>query len=147
PDLLARLRMPGKSGPVPAPAARPVAVEPEPPAATARPAVNRRTPVGGMRYDPASALASVLDESDDAPPSEASVSRAEAKRSPDYQRIKGENKELRKLLEEMKQLLQEASDNEQQALTKEKEYKAALEQKDAQMQELSTHLGAIEEQI
>src|SRR5439155_26082257 len=135
--------VPGKSGPIPAPAGRPVAVEPEAPA---RPPVNRRTPVGGMRYDPASALAGAIDDADAVPPP-AETNRSEVKRSPDYQRIKSENKELRKLLEEMKQLLQEASDNEQRFIAKEKEYQAALSQKDAQIQELSAHLGTIEEQI
>lgn len=145
-DLLARLRMPGKSGPVPPPPARPVMpVEPDAPALPSRPPVNRRTPVGGMRYDPAAA-----DAYDDAPAEPlpgAAPRSSEVKRSPEYQRIKGENKELRKLLEEMKQLLQEASDNEQKFTTREKEYQAAMTAKDAQIHELSAQLGAIEEQI
>jgi phage shock protein A len=62
-------------------------------------------------------------------------------------RIRGENKELRKLLEEMKLLLQEASDSEQQFVNKQKEFEKELAAKDAHIEELSSQLGAIEEQI
>jgi len=146
-DLLGKLRMPGKSGPVPAPAARTAAVEPESPAAPARPSLNRRTPSGGIRYpdDPTGALAGSLEAPASPPPADGQRP-AEGPRD-DRQRLKAENKELRKLLQEMKSLLQEASDNEQQFTHKEKDYKAALAEKDAQIQELSAQLGTIEEQI
>jgi hypothetical protein len=149
-ELLARLRMPGKSGPVPVPTTRqvpgssvPVATDPSP----ARAAVNRRTPLPGGRSDSSSAIAGALNQlaglgggdsngryHDDSPHSE-------------IQRLRSENKELRSLLEEMKHLLQEASDTEQQLSIKEKEFAAALSEKDSQIEDLSTHLGSIEEQI
>lgn len=146
PELLNRLRMPGTSGP--APAARsvvPVAAEPEPPGS--RPGVNRRTPVGGMRYDAANAMANAFAESQTEEPEPAKVDRSDVKRSPEYQRLKGENKELRKLLDEMKQLLQDASDNEQRFSSREADVQANLAAKDAQIQELNAQLGSIEEQI
>lgn len=145
PDLLNRLRMPGKSGPIPAPAARSVVpvVEPEPP--PSRPPVNRRTPIGGMRYEAANAMANAFEEQ--AEQAEHETSRSEVKRSPEYQRLKSENKELRKLLDEMKQLLQEASDTEQRFAAKDAESQATLAAKEAQLQELSAQLGTIEDQI
>jgi hypothetical protein len=139
-QILAQLRMPGKSGAVAVPASRPtpsvpIAVDPVP----ARPAVARRA-TGNGRLDPESSLAgamSAIPGLDD---------RYEEPQS-DFQRLKAENKELRKLLGEMKQLLQEASETEQKLVAKEKEFEAAQAAKDAQIEELSTHLGAIEEQI
>jgi hypothetical protein len=65
----------------------------------------------------------------------------------DFDRIRGENKELRKLLGEMKQLLQEASDNEQQAAAREAELQAALADKQRLTDEMAAQLQAIEEQI
>jgi len=146
-ELLARLRMPGKSGAVPLPTARPTAAVP---VATDPVPVRRlptpRPPAPNGRADPSSAIAGALNQLanyadggsgryyDDSPHGE-------------IQRLKNENKELRTLLEEMKHLLQEASESEQQLVTKEKEFEAALAAKDAQIEELSTHLGAIEEQI
>jgi hypothetical protein len=47
----------------------------------------------------------------------------------------------------MKHLLQEASNTEQQLVAKEKEFGAALAEKDSQIEELNTHLAGIEEQI
>ncbi|MBP3958020.1 hypothetical protein J8F10_22420 [Gemmata sp. G18] len=47
----------------------------------------------------------------------------------------------------MKHLLQEASNNEQQLVSKEKEFETVVAEKDAQIDELSAQLGAIEEQI
>jgi predicted nucleic acid-binding Zn-ribbon protein len=146
-DLLARLKMPGKSGPVPVPTPRPTGpsvplVDPTP----TRSPVNRRTPTPGGRLDPAAAIAGALNQlagfdslhgryhHDDLPHAE-------------VQRLRAENKELRTLLEEMKHLLQEASDTEQRLVAKEKEFEEALAAKDAQIEELSTQLGAIEEQI
>ncbi len=161
-DLLARLRMPGKSGSVPVPAPRAAAAPPpqpvaEPPASRGVP-VSRRTPIPGRpAADPASAIAGALSHLaglGDAPPG-SSLSASMGGRgipmddSPlaEIQRLRGENKELRALLDEMKQLLQEASSGEQEFATKEKEYLAALEEKDAQVEELAAQLGAVEEQI
>lgn len=62
-------------------------------------------------------------------------------------RVRRENKELRKLLEEIKGILQEASDNEQKLLAKQQEYERQLAEKDAVIQELTQHLTEIEEQI
>jgi predicted nucleic acid-binding Zn-ribbon protein len=134
-DLLKRLRMPGKSGSVPVPTARPAAPPPVQPPAP----VSRRTPSAGSRLYDANALAGAMGQF--APPSADDSPLAEV------QRLKNENKELRKLLDEMKHLLQEASESEQQLAAKEKEFAAAMEAKDAQIEELNAHLGAIEEQI
>jgi chromosome segregation ATPase len=65
----------------------------------------------------------------------------------EIQRLRGENKELRTLLGEMKHLLQEASDTEQQLVSKEKEFGTALAAKDEQIEQLNAQLGAIEDQI
>lgn len=163
-DLLARLRMPGKSGSVPVPAARPAA-PPPPPVVEAPPArgaaVNRRTPAPGRMgaADPASAIAGALSHLAglaDAPAGGSMSASLGGTRggvplddSPlaEIQRLRAENKELRALLDEMKHLLQEASEGEQQFSAKEKEYLAALEEKDAQVEELAAQLGAVEEQI
>ncbi len=140
-DLLARLRMPGKSGSVPVPTARPVPVVPTvPEPLPGRTAVNRRTPPGSRIYgDLAGALNHLNDLSNG--------SRHDESPLGEIQRLKNENKELRTLLDEMKHLLQEASDTEQQLTNKEKEFAAAVAEKDAQIDELNAHLGAIEEQI
>ena len=143
-ELIKMLRMPGTSGPVPVPAARPnsavpVATDPTPArGAGRRPAANGR--------DPSSAIAGALNQL-------ASYGEGGSGRYYDdsshgeVQRLKEENKQLRTLLEEMKHLLQEASEAEQQHAAKQKEFDTALAAKDAQIEELSTHLGAIEEQI
>jgi chromosome segregation ATPase len=137
----------GKSGVVPNPLARQPVPEPDP-AVPVRPPVNRRTPAPSRipGLDPASAIAGALNQLaglgdvhgrmpvDDSPMAE-------------IQRLRGENKELRTLLDEMKHLLQEASDSEQVFAAKEKNIAAALEQKDQQIEELSAQLGAIEDQI
>jgi chromosome segregation ATPase len=65
----------------------------------------------------------------------------------EIRRVRLENKELRKLLQEMKQLLQEASDSEQQWVTKQKTFDEIVAAKDKQIEELSAQLGTIEEQI
>jgi len=152
-ELLARLRMPGKSGPVPVPPSRsnltvptvPIATDPTP----NRAPINRRTPMPGGRFDPASAIAGALNQLAGLPDNSQGSGRYAVDDSPhgEVQRLKGENKELRTLLDEMKHLLQEASDGEQQLVVKEKEFAAAIAEKNAQIEDLSTHLGSIEEQI
>ena len=152
-DLLARLRMPGGKGGsavVGRPAARaaqPALPEPDP-SVPIRPSVTRRTPppVGrNSGIEPGSAIAGALNTL-------ASISdsnRLSADDSPmaEIQRLRSENKGLRHLLDEMKPLLNEASEIEQQFGSKEAEFAAAVQERDAQIEELSTHLGAIEEQI
>ena len=152
-DLLSRLRMPGgKSGSavIGTPAARavqPALPEPDP-SLPIRPSVTRRTPppIGrNSGIEPGSAIAGALNTL-------ASISdsnRISADDSPmaEIQRLRSENKELRHLLDEMKPLLNEASEIEQQSGSKEAEFAAAVQERDAQIEELSTHLGAIEEQI
>ncbi len=135
-DLLARLRMPGKSGSVPAPVARPTPTPslPEP----LRAPVNRRTPA------PPSAIAGALNQLADLSQGN---NRYDDSPMGEIQRMKSENKELRTLLDEMKHLLQEASETEQRLVAKEKEFGSVVAEKDAQIDELSAQLGAIEEQI
>ncbi|QJW95703.1 hypothetical protein [Frigoriglobus tundricola] len=143
-DLLARLKMPGKSGAVPVPTARPVPGPEVPP--PNRGAINRRPGSnGGRSYngEPTSSIAGALNHLADL----THGSRHEDSPQGEIQRLKAENKELRTLLDEMKHLLQEASDTEQQLAAKEKEFEAALAEKDAQINELNAHLGAIEDQI
>lgn len=157
-DLLARLRMPGKSGSVPVPTSRPVPTIPTAPAAPiptvpdplpSRTPVNRRTPgpvsppVNQMYGNSASAIAGALNHLADLT---LGGGRGDDS-SGEIQRLRAENNELRTLLDEMKHLLQEASDAEQQLTTKEKEFQAVVSEKDSQIDELSAQLGAIEEQI
>jgi hypothetical protein len=154
-DLLARLRMPGgKSGSIPVPQARQAAAPP--PQAPAP--VNRRTPIPGRgaTADPASAIAGALSHLAglaDSPSGGSGVTGRSGgvplDDSPlaEIQRLRGENRELRALLDEMKQLLQEASGAEQDFTAKEKEYDAALAEKDAQIEELSIQLAEVEEKI
>jgi len=146
-DLLARLRMPGKSGSVPVPPARgaapPPANVPAPiPDAVARAAAGRRAPGGSSRYD--TGISGALNQLADLSPGGA---RYDDSPHGEIQRLRNENAELRKLLDEMKHLLQEASETEQRLVAKEREFEAALAEKDGQIAELSAHLGAIEEQI
>ena len=153
-DLLSRLRMPGgKSGPVPVPTSRSVIPAPLPQgdpnsSSQGRAPVNRRTPAPSRApgVDPASAIAGALNQLAGLGDSGRRTSVDDSPLA-EIQRLRGENKELRSLLDEMKHLLQEASDGEQQFTAKEKEYQAALESKDGQIEELSAQLGTIEEQI
>ena len=143
-DLLSRLRMPGKSGAVQVPASRPVPTPvpavPEPPPPRTPPARRSGSRVYG---DTNSAIAGALNQLND-------ISQGSSRyESPldEIQRMKAENKELRTLLEEMKHLLQEASETEQRLVAKEAEFTTTVTAKDAQIEELSAQLGAIEEQI
>jgi hypothetical protein len=153
-DLLSRLRMPGKSGAVPVATSRPVpAAAPPMPEPLSRTPVNRRTPgplpsapltPGPRAYpDSTSAIAGALSQL-----AELTLGSNGGDTSHgEIQRLRSENHELRTLLEEMKHLLQEASEGEQQLVTKEKEFEAALAEKDGQIDELNAHLAGIEEQI
>lgn len=62
-------------------------------------------------------------------------------------RVRQENKELRKLLEEIKGILKEADENEQKLQAQIQEYEKLLAERDAQIQQLSQQLAEIEEQI
>jgi hypothetical protein len=149
-DLLARLRMPGKSGSVPVPAARavptpaaPVPAVPDP--IPGRAQASRRTPGSTSRIsgDSSSAIAGALNQLADI----SNGSRHDDSPLAEIQRQKAENKELRTLLDEMKHLLQEASETEQRLVAKEAEFESVVTAKDAQIEELSAQLGTIEEQI
>jgi peptidoglycan hydrolase CwlO-like protein len=151
-DLLARLRMPGKSGSVQAPGSRngqapPAPSAPPAPEPPGRTGVNRRTPspAPGSRLfgETTNAIAGALNHLADL----SHNSRHDESPQADIQRLKNENKELRTLLDEMKHLLQEASETEQRLVAKEAEFTSVVAAKDAQIEELSAHLGAIEEQI
>ena len=65
----------------------------------------------------------------------------------DHKRVRHENRELRKLLEEMKTLLQEASENEQKASQREGELGVQLLAKQRQLEELTSQMQAIEDQV
>ena len=65
----------------------------------------------------------------------------------EIQRLRYENKELRQLLDDMRPLLQEASEIEQQFTEKAQDFQPAIQERDAKIEVLSTHLGAIEDQI
>lgn len=145
-ELLSRLKMPGKSGAVQVPTARPAPIPVVPDPLPNRSSASRRTPppTNGRLYgDSSSAIAGALSHLADL----THGSRHDDSPMGEIQRLKSENNELRKLLDEMKHLLQEASDTEQQLVSKEKEFETALAEKDAQIDELSIHLAAFEEQI
>lgn len=145
-DLLARLRMPGKSGAVPVPPPPRSVVAPLPTAPetlSVRPPLNRRTPLTPGRHYEAT-IAGALNHLHDLT---LAANRHEDSPLAEIQRLRAENSELRSLLEEMKHLLQEASNTEQELVAKHKQYEDALQAKDAQIEELSAQLGAIEEQI
>lgn len=145
-DLLARLRMPGKSGSVGVPASRPVpapAVPVVPDPLPGRSSFGRRAPGGRLHGDSTSAITGALNHLADL----SSGSRHDESPLGEIQRLKNENKELRTLLDEMKHLLQEASETEQRLVAKEAEVESVVSEKDAQINELSAQLGAIEEQI
>src|SRR5262249_46736438 len=144
-DLIAKLRTPPARnglGRVPEPPVEPVQPSPNPTPRSVP--LNRRTPMPprGASADPTSAIPGALNQL--AGLGEGS-GRMPVDASPmaEIQRLRGENRELRSLLEEMKHLLQEASDAEQQYTAKEKDYAAALAAKNAQIEELSSQLGAI----
>jgi predicted nucleic acid-binding Zn-ribbon protein len=153
-ELLARLKMPGKSGPIQVPTPRQgssTAAVPVPVPSPSRTAVNRRTPLpSNNRLESSNAIAGALNQLADYPDTGShGGGRYQVEDSPhgETQRLRSENKELRTLLGEMKHLLQEASDTEQQLVAKEKEFEVALASKDGQIEELNSQLGAIEEQI
>jgi hypothetical protein len=155
-DVLSKLRMPGQSGAAPPPPVMPdVAPEPAPysPAAT----INRRPPVArgsldvggssfgmpaspfGMEPPPATAAA----PASATPPGPGGAAGVD----PAVARLKEENKELRKLLSEMKQLLQEASEAETQNAAKISELTQAVTEKQRLVDDLQGQMQAIEEQI
>lgn len=142
-----RLLMPGANGPVAAESVPPV-VEPAP-----IPEVHLPSRQRFMSSDTPSAMnlgGSVLG------PMPGHLPAVESEQPPvpsggkppdDFKRVKQENRELRKLLEEMKQLLQEASDNEQKFATREAALMEQLATHQRQTEELSSQLQGIEEQL
>ena len=154
-DLLSRLRMVGGkpgSAVIGVPSARIAAPAPPMPDSDSglplRPQAARRTPPPAGRnhvMEPGSAIAGALNTL--AHISDSHRHGADDSPMAEIQRLRFENKELRQMLEELKPLLHEASEIEQQVGAKEAEFAAAIEARDAQIEELSVHLGAIEEQI
>jgi hypothetical protein len=137
-SLLGRLKMPGNDGPIPVPVPTP---RPAPPTVfetpQPRPQMARRPPAPTAYGNAYGSLNGLLDQ--DEPLDDHAQS--------EIKRVRLENKELRKLLHEMKQLLQEASESEQQWVAKQKTFDETIGAKDKQIEELNAHLGTIEEQI
>lgn len=162
-DALSRLRMPGQSsGAMPIPSTDAPA-ETFPPPLTGIPGSSaKRSPVIGARI-PAQDTQNYATEGaigerssggrfvvPGSGPQPAPTSRQVASTGADSaesQRLRTENKELRQLLDDMKYLLQEASDNEQQYAAREAELMTALGDRQRQVDELSSQLREIEDQI
>ena len=141
---LSRLTMPGTNGPVSAASL--------PPISDASPLVETPSvlPSRSRVAEPSASVSGVMGMShsrapvaETSPPSVAGRVHSED----DYRRIKQENRELRKLLDEMKQLLQEASDNEQNHATREGQLTDQMAQKQRQIDELTDQMQSIEEQV
>ncbi len=144
-----RLLMPGANGPVAANTVAPTVTDANP-----IPEVNLRSSARFMPLDPAVGMGgSTLGPMPGTLPGAASLTPEPAPNLPpgktvdDYKRVKQENRELRKLLDEMKQLLQEASDNEQKAAAREAEVQVQLTAKQRQVDEVTAQLQSIEEQL
>ena len=140
PEAVARLRMPGQG--VPSSVPQPGVDGIDPAQFQARFPVNRRTPMGvpnagygGYGGPMAGAGATHPPVGRPMPP------------GTDGQRLYQENIELRHLLGEMKQLLQDASKSEQQHAAKEQEFENLLTAKTRQVEELTSQIQHIEEQI
>jgi hypothetical protein len=135
-DLLARLRTPGQAG------GSKVIAQPNsrfvPPQAGSIP-VNTRTP--GVSSSSGLFAALPAPRGEDVLPTRTDHGGSE------IGRLRSENKELRKLLNEMKQLLQDASDTEQLHAKLNVELQTALAEKANQIEELTGHLHHFEEQI
>lgn len=80
-------------------------------------------------------------------PQESSRGRSSSDENSDVKRYRRENRELRNLLSEMKQLLQEASDNEQRFAAREQELQVQLADRQRKVDDLSSQLQVIDEQI
>ena len=137
-DALARLRMPGQSAPnsVPQPGAEGL----DPAQFQSRFPVNRRTPAGV----PNAGYGGYGGHGSGTMPA---ANHRPIPTGLDGQRLYYENAELRQLLAEMKQLLQDASNSEQQHALKEQEYETQLTAKIRQVEELTSQIQHIEEQI
>jgi len=134
-DLLSRLKLPGQangSKAVATPSAR-IAVPP-----TESAPVNQRTPNPGAVAGLFSAVSAANRDDNPARPDPPGS---------ELHRLRSENKELRQLLNEMKQLLQEASDNEQAHAAQNVELQTVLDEKNRQVDEISSHLKHFEDQI
>lgn len=153
-DVLGRLRMPGQTGSAPPPPVVPdVAPDPTYPAAS----INRRTPTARGPLDVGSSFAMPVSPYTPAtepppgppsgPPPGPPPGPSGSSTDPNVARLKEENKELRKLLGEMKQLLQEASETETQNAAKLTEAQTALAEKQRLIDDLQSQMQLIEEQI
>jgi len=157
---LGRLTMPSTHGPVAATSLPPVAEAiPELPSLPSRsryglpglPADNDLSAYADAPPSVTMPMARVTTQASITTPSPAAPLAGNANGRPhteeDYRRLKQENRELRKLLDEMKQLLQEASDHEQVFATREAEMNEKLAAKQRQIDELTNQLQSIEEQV
>ncbi len=81
------------------------------------------------------------------PPATSGASSSANPTAEDYKRVRHENRELRKLLEEMKTLLQEASENEQKTTVREQDLLGQMQIKQRQLDELTEQMQAIEDQV
>jgi hypothetical protein len=140
---LGRLTMPGENGPVAANSLAPNldAIAPDLPL---RPSRSRLGSLESFSIDPPG----FPPEPAPLPVPAQTSSRPSKEPTPeDYKRIKQENRELRKLLEEMKVLLQEASENEQKVGEREKALQAQLAESQRAAADLTAQIQLIEEQV
>jgi hypothetical protein len=141
---LGRLTMPGENGPVAANSLAPNldAITPDLPV---RPSRSRLGSLESFTIDPPGFPPEPAPQPGTAPPTS---SRSSKEPTPeDYKRIKQENRELRKLLEEMKVLLQEASENEQKVGSREQALQAQLAESQRLAADLTAQIQLIEEQV
>lgn len=144
-----RFLMPGANGPVAASAVAPTLPTDHIPDVPLRSSarfmpLDANPPLGGSVLGP---MPGVIPPAPPPPPPEPAPNLPPGKTVDDYKRVKQENRELRKLLDEMKQLLQEASDNEQKAAAREAEIQVLLSAKQRQVDEVTAQLQSIEEQL
>jgi len=141
---LSRLTMPGEHGPVAANSLAPKLDAISAPALHVHPSRSR---LGSLDSYAASAPNFPPPEAE--VPASANSSRTSSKEptSEDLKRIKQENRELRKLLEEMKVLLQEASENEQKVGVREQALQGQLLESNRLTADLTAQIQLIEEQV
>lgn len=148
-----RLTMPGANGPVAAVSLSPVVAEAAP-GGGPLPPPGYRSRLGGEPAPSPFAMPGLPPVGETGGsrlirtlPPQSSASTGANPTPEDYKRVCHENRELRKLLEEMKTLLQEASENEQKAGQREQELIGQLQLKQRQLDEMTSQMQAIEEQV